>query len=501
MSDSSQLPSLYQEVGQTALDHQQAYELARHDLDFFAMLALPLVTEYAYPETYHIIWQLLQDYSQRTRDFSKIAVGFPRGFAKTSLVKLAILWMIIFTNKTHIAVICSTATHAQNIISDIADMLDENNVTALFGDWRVGIEKDTQEQKRFGFKGRNIVLTAIGQGGSVRGLNIKHQRPDVMVFDDIQTREDADSELVSSSIEQWMLGTAMKAASHKGCLYIFLANMYPTPHSILRHLKHNTEWIKFIVGGILADGTSLWEDLKPLSQLLAEYRNDANSGHPEIFYAEVLNDETANANNNIDISKIPPYPFGEDEISAGNFIIIDPSNDKANSDSVTVSVNCIIAGKPVVRVLDEGRYSPEDTIMIALRYAMQWGCSLICIEANAYQYSLKFWMDKYRVRLGLYELAVEPIYSGSRSKNSRILDMFKSLLKGEIVIHPDAWPLAARQITDFNALKTNNVDGILDCITYIPKVLTEFSHKITIHNMMASGDSNDVWELEENCEF
>ena len=493
--------SLYQEVSNTALHHGEAYELARQDLDFFAMLALPLVTEYTYPETYHIIWELLRDYAMRTRDFSKLAIGFPRGFAKTSLIKLAVLWFILFSNKTHIAVVCSTATHAQNIISDIADMLDEPNVSTLFGDWRVGLEKDTQEQKRFGFRGRNIVLTAIGQGGSVRGLNIKHQRPDVMIFDDIQTREDADSKEVSDKIEQWMLGTAMKAASHKGCLYIFLANMYPTPHSILRKLKHNVEWVKFIVGGILADGTSLWEDLKPIKQLLSEYRNDANSGHPEIFYAEVLNDETANANNNIDISKIPTYPFGDDEISAGNFIIIDPSNDKVNSDAVTISVNSIIAGKPVVMELDEGRYSPEDTIKRALQAAMKHGASLICIEANAYQYSLKFWMDKYRMRLGLYELRIEPIYSGSRSKNSRILDMFKSLLTGEIIIHPRAWPLAAAQIVAFNALKTNNVDGILDCITYVPKVLTEFSHLITINSFATVNETLGVMSEEENCAF
>lgn len=498
---SSNLPSLYQEVSNTALHHDEAYELARIDLDFLAMLALPLVTEYTYPETYHIIWELLRDYALRVRDFSKLAIGFPRGFAKTSLIKLAILWFIIFSNKTHIAVICSTATHAQNILSDVADMLDEPNVVALFGDWRVGLEKDTQEQKRFGFRGRNVVLTAIGQGGSVRGLNIKHQRPDVMVFDDIQTREDADSEQVSNSVETWMLGTAMKAASHKGCLYIFLANMYPTPHSILRHLKHNSEWIKFIVGGILADGTSLWEELKPLTQLLAEFRNDANSGHPEIFYAEVLNDETANANNNIDISKIPAYPFADDEISAGDFIIIDPSNDKTNSDAVSISRNSMIAGKPVVMEIKEGRFSPEQTIMEALSMAMRSGASLICIEANAYQYSLKFWMDKYRERLGLYELRIEPIYSGSRSKNSRILDMFKSLTSGEIIIHPNAWPLAASQIINFNALKTNNVDGILDCITYVPKVLTEFGKFITIRSFAQTAESQGVLAEEETCCF
>ena len=79
--------------------------------------------------------------------------------------------------------------------------------------------------------------------------------------------------------------------------------------------------------------------------------------------------------------------------------------------------------------------------------------------------------------------------------------MFKSLLTGEIIIHPSCWSLAAKQIVDFNALKTSNVDDILDCITYIPKVLTEFSNKITIHNMLQSGDSNEVMPIEETCFF
>ena len=492
---------LYQDVEHLSFDHQQVYDLSREDLDFFASLALPLISTYAYPDVFKTLWHFLIEYASRDRDFSKIAVGIPRGFSKTSLAKLFIAYCILYTNKSFILVLASTATHAQNIIADICDILDEPNIKAVFGDWRVGIETDNREMKKFGFRGRNIIIAALGQGGAVRGLNIKNRRPDIMLFDDIQTREDADSDTVSDGIEKWMLGTAMKAGSHQGCLYLFLANMYPTKWSLLRRLKHNPEWIKFIVGGILADGTSLWEQLKPIKQLLAEFKNDFNSGRPEIFYSEVLNDENANANANIDLSKIPPYPYAIDEISAGNFIIIDPSNDKANSDAVTISLNSMIDGYPVVMKIDEGRYSPEETIKRSIALAIQSGTSLIAVEANAYQYSLLFWFDKYKSTMGLYELQVKPVYSGTRSKNSRILDMFKALITGEIKIHPSCFAQVANQISNFNAMKTNNVDGILDCVTYIPRVLTEYQHLIAINNPLNIHAKHEVADVSENCLF
>jgi hypothetical protein len=78
-----------------------------------------------------------------------------------------------------------------------------------------------------------------------------------MIFDDIQSREGSESEIVSTNLEKWMVATAMKAKSPEGCLYLFIANMYPTKGSLLRKLKRNPNWIKFIAGGILSDGSSL----------------------------------------------------------------------------------------------------------------------------------------------------------------------------------------------------------------------------------------------------
>jgi len=267
-------------ISSVAVNATEAQELARQSLDFLAALALPTVFRYLFPPVFKAIWSFLLSYIHKERDFSQLAIGLPRGFAKTTFIKIFLLYVILFTKRTFILVTANSLPKAIAILSDVCDFLDEPNIKALFGDWRVGLETDQQVLKKFGFRGRNIILAA-GTVESVRGLNVKHQRPDVMVFDDIQSRADADSETVSNQIETDMYGTAMKAKSPHGCMFLFVGNMYPTKWSLLRRIKQNPTWIKFIAGGILqnSDGSicSLWEDLQPLTQLLKEFENDQRS--------------------------------------------------------------------------------------------------------------------------------------------------------------------------------------------------------------------------------
>jgi len=330
-------------------------------------------------------------------------------------------------------------------------------------------------------------------------LNVKHQRPDVMVFDDIQSRQDADSETVSQQIETDLYGTAMKAKSPHGCLFIFVGNMYPTKWSLLRRIKQNPTWVKFIAGGILQreDGSieSLWEDLQPVSQLLKEFENDQRSGRPEVFYAEVLNDENASVNLLIDTSKIPACPYEDDFPGLqhqGNFIIIDPSNDKANSDAVSLGYFEVWDGKPVCRELIEGSLSPGDTIREAIKLCFKWNCSLVAIESNAFQYSLLYWSEQICSQQGIIGLNFVDIYSGSRSKNARILDMFKSLLAKEIYLASEVRAQVFSQIVSFNPTKTKNVDGILDCLTYSPKVLELYGEYIASQLTLNLQDVNAI---------
>ena len=383
------------------------------------------------------------------------------------------------------------------------DMLNEENIIKTFGNWKLGVETDRQDLKKFGFRGRNIILLAVGADSGIRGITLKNERPDVMLFDDIQSRECADSQVQSESLERWMVGTAMKAKSPHGCLFLFTANMYPTKWSILRKLKSNPNWVKFIAGGILASGESLWEDLQPIAQLMREYENDLSMGKPEIFYAEVLNDETASSNNLIDLSKLPALPYETGDIPAGNFIIIDPSSGKINSDAVAIGYFEVYEGYPVLRDLINERLSPGDTIHRALEFALKYNCRLICAESVAYQSTLNYWFRFICEQRGIYGIEHVELYPGGYSKNSRILNMFKMLSAGEIYVSEECRSEVYLQIMQFNPLRRDNTDDILDLLAYSPKVLEMYGEFVVSMNVLVNDENRSIEILapERNCCF
>jgi hypothetical protein len=493
------------EVSDIAVTEQDAKDLAKQEPDFLAGLATPDMYEFAWPPVFLAIWAWLRSEISLERSFQRIALGMPRGFAKTSVIKLFILYCILFTDRKFILVLAATATMAENIISDVADMLEEPNIKQLFGDWKLGCEKDTNAVKKFSFRGRPIILAALGAGGAVRGLNIKNARPDVMIFDDVQSREDADSMEVSAKLLKWMLGTAMKAKAPSGCMTLFVGNMYPTPHSILKKLKANKHWVKFIVGGILSSGESLWEELQPVKQLLEEYAADLESGHPEIFHAEVLNDEEAALNNLIDFSKLKEYPYEEHEPHQGNFIIIDPSGDKINSDNVALLYGEVHQGLPVgVEVVSE-RFSPGETITAAIKLGLERNCYLIAIESVAYQASLLYWFNFVCAQQGIEGFQCVEVYPGRRSKNARILDMFKAYQAGEFYLHERCKSLVHSEINGFNPMKTTNIDNILDCVTYMPKVIEQYGDLMRVSTVEGKQDfdalSAEEYDVAANSPF
>jgi hypothetical protein len=168
----SLLPTSYVDV-----EAQQAAELAKTNLDFLAGIALPEIYRYAFPPVYLAIWAWILEYIHKTRDFSQLAIGLPRGFGKTLVIKLVILYAILFTNKRFIIVFSETEDKAISILSDVMDMLNEHNIKALFGDWSVGKIIDQQVKKVFGFRGRTIILKAAGAGTGIRGITEKNLTP------------------------------------------------------------------------------------------------------------------------------------------------------------------------------------------------------------------------------------------------------------------------------------------------------------------------------------
>jgi len=464
----------------------EAIAAAKGDMNFFGALCLPDVFRFLFPPIFLSVWQLLTRAAVAEQGQEKLAIGLPRGFGKTIVLKLYVVWLIVFTNRRFILVVCNTAGLAENFVADVADTLSSSNILRVFGDWRLSLEKDTLGLKKFSFRGRSVILAGLGAGSSLRGLNLKYERPDVIIMDDMQSKEEAASPVESEKSLSWMLGTLMKANNKTRCLFVFLGNMYPYEGSILKKLRLNSQWVSFICGAILEDGQSLWPELRSVDDILAELAHDEEMGHPEIFYSEVMNDDAAGSKSGVDFSKINTWyddPHKPDTADAG-FVIIDPSAGKKTSDDVAIGACLCYEGEPVLRELKAGRFNPLQQCDESIKLASKYGLSAIVVEDVAYQATLAFWMEQRLRQLGLQSaIKILTINPGGERKVARIKEMLKQLTSSQdgarVWVHKDVRSVVVHQITYFDPTRpAQNKDDILDILAYFYKVIQRYRYDI-----------------------
>jgi hypothetical protein len=251
--------------------------------------------------------------------------------------------------------------------------------------------------------------------------------------------------------------------------------MFSFPGSILKLLKKNSTWKSIIVAGILVDGTALWPELRSKEELMEELREDMAMGTPEAFFAEIMNDDEAGITSVFDTTKLPANPYEEADCPHSSFIIIDVATDKLSADDTTIIYYEIYEEWPVAVEMERGSFSPLATIKTALTMALKKGCFLIAVESVSYQSSLVFWFQHVCNEVKIEGIQFVELYPGMRTKNSRILTLFKSALKGEIF-----WRAALNtdiiwEATQFKPHKTNNVDNILDNLAYAADIKSQYA--------------------------
>lgn len=459
------------EIQEVGLRTSEAAKAAEKDFNFLAAIAMPTEFLFAFPAFYLVLFNLLTDFTKKVQKF---AIGIPRGFAKTTFIKILCVWYVLFSKKHFILIVAGSEGKAKSILADVIDMLSGQNIRKIFGNWDIQVEKDTEITKVFYFRGREIILWAVGAGTSVRGINRKNKRPDVIIMDDIQEREDAKNKELADALLEWMLSTLMKARSPFGCTYIFVGNMYPQ-NSLLGMLKKDPHWTSFIVGGITDSGESLWEDLKPIEELLEEYESDTSLNKADVFLSEVLNSTEIALASGIDISKIPIIPeyYLSVDQGEGGFIVIDPSSGKKGGDDCTIEHYEVMDGKPVFDELISGTFTPLETIEYAINLGLKRNTRLIGVEGVAYQSTLLFWFEEYCRKEGISGFQLVELSPKGQAKNNRIKRGLVKLLAGEIYLHPNVRSLVVAQIVDWNPLKQNNTDDIIDPIGYVEEIIRD----------------------------
>lgn len=456
-----------------SLTVEQAAEYIRDDLDYLAVTLIPEEAIYAFPPFYRMVWALILQnlYALSTEDIFRFALGLPRGHVKTTFIKLLVCYLILHDYDIRfILIACATEPLAENFLSDVSEMLSSDNVTQIYGSWQVTLQRDTKKVKIAKFNGRTIILAAIGAQTSVRGLNLKNKRPNLVICDDVQTKENDKSPTERSALLSWLVGTLFKARAKvekKAILYI--GNMYSTD-CILYKFSQIPNWTSLITGAILADGSVLWPEINTLEELLEEYEHDAGLGEAATWFAEIQNDPIGAALGLLDPGESVPDALNQliDELDIYNlrFITVDPAGSKPTSDDNVIASHCLAEeGSGITLEITNGKMTPLQVVNEIIRQIKVHRVPIVFIESQGYQASLAFWLNQELVKENLEYIKVIPIPTGRASKYRRIKVWTKLFAAKKWQINrQEDYTKVVFQLYAYKIDKMDNVDDILDVL-------------------------------------
>ena len=472
------------ETAEINADATEAYERGRTDINFFAALLLPTVMESPLPDFYVGVFQLL--ISRKPKDIGKIlrfALGLPRGHAKTTFIKIIICYLIVYDKINFCVVVCANDDLAEALIQDISDALGSENAEQVFGKWESQLSTDSKGEKKALYHGRPVILKAKGAGSALRGINIKHKRPDLIFFDDAQTKECDLSPTERAKFLSWLVATFKIIAPRGDRLIIYVGNMY-SDECVLYRLKNSRSWISLVTGAILENGEPLWPELHSLEALMESYFHDEALGEADVWFAEVMNDPVSRAVSLLQ-DMLPDSTFIASEQPDGVFITIDPAGFKDVSDDNVIVVHYVHDGKGHVAEIDAGIKDPEQLIIRALQMAVQHGASLIGVEDVAYQQTLLFWFSKYLDEYKVKGIEIVPLKPAGRSKEARIRLLIAEIYAGNYGLLESVKAMFVWQAMKYKIGAKKNKDDILDACAYGLDVRNDYWH--LIKNMKAAG--------------
>lgn len=399
----------------------EAYELGRIDFNFFSALVLPEVCTAPWPDLYVLMWMIVTTRDEEdVGEILRFCLGLPRGFAKTTFVKLLLCWLIAYDRAKYILIVAANEDLATNILSDIDIMLGEPQVEQVYGAWHGRKTTDNNKEKICEYHGRRVILYAIGSMSGVRGINKDNHRPDFILCDDMQTKENDESPTEREKLLKWFTMTMLKCISTRGDrVMAYLGNMY-SEECILYKLKNMPEWRSIITGAILADGNSLWPEVHSLESIIKSFHHDEQLGLAGDWFAEIMNDPQA-GHDKLLKGELHDYVIAEGEEPTASFLTIDPAGYRTNSDDNVITNYQMFNGNLVICEMQGGNWNPKQLIENAILMAIKHRCNMIGVETVAYQQTLAYWLEFWLKEMGLEDrVIVVELKPHGRHKEARI---------------------------------------------------------------------------------
>ena len=160
-----------------------------------------------------------------------------RELAKSTRTMMEVLYLTLIGKKKYVMLISASDTAAEMLLLPYKYHLETN--ARIINDY--GTQEGASEWTAWKFRTRKgVTFRALGAGSPPRGSkDKKNVRPDVLLFDDIDTDEDTRNPVQIKKKWDWIEGAAIGTRSvDKACLIIFCGNRIAVDCCVVRACKY-----------------------------------------------------------------------------------------------------------------------------------------------------------------------------------------------------------------------------------------------------------------------
>nr|DAO76798.1 MAG TPA: Large Terminase [Caudoviricetes sp.] len=215
---------------------------------------------------------------------TKDVTAAPRGHAKSTLTSFAMpIWCAVYGYRKFIVIISATSPVAKQFITDIRNELEFNE--KIVNDFGIQKNVDIWNSSEI-YTRKHIFITSKGAGAQLRGMKFNSTRPQLVILDDLETPEDADSPTACEHVASWFNSDVMPMGA-PDCSFFMIGTVL-SYNCLLYHMLNDPQyssWTRKTFQAVISFSRNpLWEEWEDIMVDLE--RGDSAASDARKFYEE-----------------------------------------------------------------------------------------------------------------------------------------------------------------------------------------------------------------------
>lgn len=261
------------------------------------ILDIKVFCKVIFPDIFYADFSTLHDqiFELINAGHKRIAIAAPRGIGKTSIARSVVMRSILFRLHSFIVYMSNSATSAEMQTENVKrDLLSNQQVKQMFGNIKDAIGSDKGMDESFAKSawtayGSTFILPR-GAGQQVRGLNWANHRPELVIIDDLEDKNEIKSEENRKKLKEWFHSDLMKTEDKysDGCVFIYIDTI-KHEDSLLVDLIESPEWASVQLSICDGDYKSYDPNYMTDEEIAKEVEEHRRLGTLDAFYMERMN--------------------------------------------------------------------------------------------------------------------------------------------------------------------------------------------------------------------